>query len=334
MSLPVVSVHMITYNHEPYIRQAIDSVLSQQVDFPFEIVIGEDCSRDNTRALALAYQERHPSIVRVITSGSNVGMMKNAHRTFEATRGKYVAYCEADDYWQDPLKLQKQVRFLEQNPRCSLVCSDYDVLYEDTGRHDRYHNRSNGLDPGRIGNVRKIIRGTPSSGILTCTVMARRNLLVRAVEKNADLLAGDTPQPSGDTPLWAALFVEGPVGYIDESMATYRRVEVSATRNPSKAGLLRTSIAMKRQMLQLSERFDVPESEQALHRRDLQLRLLRLAYFERDRAAAMEAARALPSLSMLDRLLLFGARPGLTHHLTRPIVNCLARPLIPTVGKP
>lgn len=334
MTSPVVSVHMITYNHAPYIREAIESVLAQQTDFPFELVIGEDHSPDNTLAIVREYQQRHPDIIRVITSDQNVGMARNARRTFEACTGKYIAYCEGDDYWNTPLKLQKQVDFLEANPSCSLVCSDYDILFEDTGRRLTFINRQNNLQPGKIDQIKSIIRGTPSSGILTCTVMARRDLVALAVERNPAMLGGDTPQPCGDTPTWAGLFVEGRIGYIDESLATYRRIDVSATRNPSKAALLRTSIAMKRQMLEMAEMYNVDETEKSLHRLDLNKRLLRLAYFERDAALAREAFDALTSRTLLDRVLLFGAGSNALHTLVRPWVGLFARPLIPTTEKP
>lgn len=85
---PLVSVVMITYDHEPYITQAIQGVVSQETDFPFELIIGEDCSTDRTREIVLEYQRRHPEIIRVLSSGKNVGAYENARRTILAARGK------------------------------------------------------------------------------------------------------------------------------------------------------------------------------------------------------------------------------------------------------
>ena len=96
--LPLVSVHMITFNHEPYIARAIEGVLMQETDFPIELVIGEDCSTDGTREIVLEYQKKHPETIRVITSARNVGPNVNELRTDKACRGRYVAYCEGDDY--------------------------------------------------------------------------------------------------------------------------------------------------------------------------------------------------------------------------------------------
>ena len=93
----MVSVCMITYNHEAYIAQAIEGVLMQQTDFPIELVIGEDCSTDRTRAICLEYQQRHPGIIRLALRERNIGMMPNFVQTLQACEGKYIALCEGDD---------------------------------------------------------------------------------------------------------------------------------------------------------------------------------------------------------------------------------------------
>lgn len=120
MMEPLVSIHMITYNHAPYIGKAIEGVLAQKTTFPIELVIGEDCSTDGTREIVFEYQGRYPDLIRLIISESNIGAMQNNARTFAACVGKYVALCEGDDYWTDPHKLQKQVTFLEANPAYAI----------------------------------------------------------------------------------------------------------------------------------------------------------------------------------------------------------------------
>lgn len=113
---------MLAYNHEKYIAQAIDSILSQQVNFQFEIVIGEDCSTDNTRLILLDYWQKHPGVFKLLLHEKNVGPSKNHMLTMEACTAKYVAMCEGDDYWTSPHKLQEQVDHLEANPECNLSC--------------------------------------------------------------------------------------------------------------------------------------------------------------------------------------------------------------------
>ncbi len=130
---PLVSVQMITYNHEKYIEEAINGVVNQQCKFPFELLIGEDCSTDRTREICLEYQKKYPHIIRVLFSQENVGASQNSRRVTLRTRGKYLAFCEGDDYWTDMNKLQMQVDVLEQHPDIGLVCTNYSVKQEVTG---------------------------------------------------------------------------------------------------------------------------------------------------------------------------------------------------------
>lgn len=111
----VVSVIMLTYNHERYVRQALDSVLMQNVDFGYEILVGDDASTDGTIEILREYEAKNPGRVNVFLSEENQGTTKNAYRLFLQARGKYLASCEGDDYWTDPNKLQTQVDFMEKH---------------------------------------------------------------------------------------------------------------------------------------------------------------------------------------------------------------------------
>lgn len=123
----MVSVHMITFNHEKYIAKAIDGVLSQSTNFAFEIIIGDDCSTDSTRRICEEYQARHPGKILLLPSDRNLGAQRNGFRTLSACKGKYIAFCEGDDYWVHPSKLQRQVEYLERNPECSISLHDYEI---------------------------------------------------------------------------------------------------------------------------------------------------------------------------------------------------------------
>lgn len=126
---PLLSVLCITYNHENYIAQALDSFLMQETRFPFEIVVGEDCSTDATLSVVESYQRRFPGIIRIVTSTFNVGVIENFRRTLKACKGRYIALCEGDDFWTDKRKLQIQVDFMEDNP-------DYVITYHDACAFD------------------------------------------------------------------------------------------------------------------------------------------------------------------------------------------------------
>lgn len=120
VAAPLVSVLILTWNHEPYLAQTLESVVSQRCKFPFEIVIGEDCSTDATAAIAAEYRKRYPHLIRIVSASANVGMHRNLARIWHKARGRYIAICEGDDYWVDSDKLARQVARFDGNPRLSL----------------------------------------------------------------------------------------------------------------------------------------------------------------------------------------------------------------------
>src|SRR5579864_5088925 len=117
-----VSVMMITYNHERFIAQALESVLAQRVNFDYEIVIGEDCSTDRTREILLEFCRRYPKRIVPLLKDKNVGAMRNVEATLAACRGQYLALLEGDDYWTCEDKLQRQIDFLDEHPDYAICC--------------------------------------------------------------------------------------------------------------------------------------------------------------------------------------------------------------------
>ena len=137
---PLVSVKMVTYNHELYIAQAIEGVLIQETEFPIELIIGEDCSTDRTREIVLDYQKQYPNLIRVLISTENVGAARNDVLTYNACRGTYVAVCDGDDYWTDSSKLQKQVDFLDANPEYAMSGHAAKTIFlGDIAERERFH---------------------------------------------------------------------------------------------------------------------------------------------------------------------------------------------------
>lgn len=122
------SIICVTYNQAKYIRRAIGSFLTQKTDFPFEIILADDCSTDGTSAICAEYAAKYPDVIRHIRGDYNVGGVENERRAIDAAQGEYIAVCEGDDYWTDPKKLQKQVEFLEAH-------SDYSVTWT---RYEKY----------------------------------------------------------------------------------------------------------------------------------------------------------------------------------------------------
>lgn len=206
---PLVSVCCITYNHERYIAQAIEGFLMQKTNFPYEVVIGEDCSTDTTRETVYEYAAKHPQAIRVVTSERNVGARSNGIRTRSAARGRYVALCEGDDYWTNPLKLQKQVDFLQKHPECTVCFHNAEMIYEDQ-RQESHNYCPSGQK--QISGLEDLLR---LDFIPTCSVMYRRGVV-------PELPDWFHLAPTGDWPLLLLHAEKGKIGYIDEVMGVRR----------------------------------------------------------------------------------------------------------------
>lgn len=123
-----VSVICVTYNHEKYIREALDSILKQETNFAFEVLIGEDCSTDGTRDILKEYEKKYPERFRMYYRKQNLGATKNEYELFMDAKGKYIAALELDDIWTDSLKLQKQYDFLESHEEYIGVAHDFNII--------------------------------------------------------------------------------------------------------------------------------------------------------------------------------------------------------------
>lgn len=131
----IVSIQCLVYNHEPYLRKCLDGFVMQKTNFKFEAIVHDDCSTDKSCAIIREYAEKYPDIIKPIYEKENQYSKHDGslNRIMDnASIGKYVAICEGDDYWIDPLKLQKQVDFLESHPDFDMVRTDSNVYYQDT----------------------------------------------------------------------------------------------------------------------------------------------------------------------------------------------------------
>ena len=201
---------MITYNHEKFIAQAIDSVLMQQTTFDYELVIGEDCSTDGTRAIVVDYQQRYPDRIRAFLREKNLGMHENAKQTLDACRGEYIAFLEGDDYWTDPLKLQKQVDYLESHSEYSMCFHNVHVIQEGNEHEPTlWHTQP-------MKAVYTFEDLLPGNFIHTPSVMYRTGLVT-------ELPAWYYEMPMGDWPLYLLLTQHGGAGYLSDVMAVYRK---------------------------------------------------------------------------------------------------------------
>jgi glycosyltransferase involved in cell wall biosynthesis len=141
--VPIVSVCVLTYNHEKFIKECLEGILKQKVDFVYEIIIGDDFSTDMTQKICQEYVRKYPDRIILISSERNTGAVSNWQRIQNASTGKYIAICEGDDYWVDASKLQKQVDFLEVNPDYSVCYQDAKVINENSSiiNHNYGHRK-------------------------------------------------------------------------------------------------------------------------------------------------------------------------------------------------
>ena len=138
-----VSVCVVTYNQEKYIAECLDSLVSQETDFKFEIIVGEDCSTDGTRAIVQQYVDKYPDIVKPIFHKNNVGAVENIKQVYIAAKGRYIAHIDGDDMAL-PTKLQEQFNILEKNPQAIICSHNMLEVVNDTITKDGYWNHPKG----------------------------------------------------------------------------------------------------------------------------------------------------------------------------------------------
>jgi len=310
---PLVSVKMITYNHAPFIAQAIEGVLRQQATFPFELVIGEDCSTDGTREIVFAYAKRNPDLIRVVASDSNVGMKKNGLRTLEACRGKYVAFCEGDDYWHHPLKLQKQAHYLEKHPGCGLVFSDYDFYFTKTQKVAERVNQSKGFRSPMNVTIEQVL-GPEGGMIRTCTIMVRKKLLDRVIEGDPYLFQNEKFL-MGDIQIFAELSLQSEVSYYPESLATYRIHGESATRSRDKGKIARFCQSASEIKSYLCDKHKLPEHIRRAVELEWCESALRLAFHTRNKELADEVRKKKKTFTWKEWPRYYGAGNIVLHYI-------------------
>ncbi len=316
MKEPLVSILMITYNHRPFIAHAIQGVLQQESDFPFELVIGEDCSTDGTREIVFEYQNKYPDIIRVITSDKNVGSKKNGDRTGKACRGKYIAFCEGDDYWHHPGKLQKQADYLESHPECGLVYSSYHVYHIRAGKLIKDFIKFREWEMPAHPSLPEIVEGKDGNGlgILTCTVMVRKALRERIREADPYLYQNFL---MGDTQLWAEIATMADLHYIPESLATHNITDESATRSTDIRKVLRFQISSAELGLYLCKKYDLPSSLRSTFEARWCDVSLRFAFHSKNSTLADEVRQKKKEFTWEEWLRYYGAKHPAIYYACR-----------------
>lgn len=210
-----VTVHCIVYNHEKYLRDALDGFIMQKTNFKFEVLVHDDASTDSSPDIIREYELKYPDIIKPIYQKENLysrGISRTYKYMVPNTRGKYVAFCEGDDYWTDPYKLQKQYDYMEQHPECSLVAHDAMVLNCDTGTTERF-TRHDFSKPENCDFSSDNILDLPFT---TAAMFYKKDFYIRNEEFLKTIRCWDYV-------LKVLLATEGTVHVIPECMSVYRR---------------------------------------------------------------------------------------------------------------
>lgn len=214
---PFVSICCITYNHQRYIRDAIDSFLMQKTSFPFEIIIYDDASIDDTAEIIKEYAHKNPELIRPIYQTEN--QYSNGEQviltTFRAAKGKYVAICEGDDYWTDPLKLEKQVREMEKNPDCFISYHSAIRIWADNRK--KMQKIALKTNTTTIVSVEDVILG--GGGFMpTASIMLNREVIPRIIS----FFESAKEAPIGDYYIQILGAERGGALYLNDTMCVYR----------------------------------------------------------------------------------------------------------------
>jgi len=207
---PFISIWMVTYNHAKFIKKALDSILTQDTSHSFKLIIGDDCSTDETQTILKEYKSKYPSKIELILNNENIGPSDNAIKVYESCNGKYTAMCEGDDYWTDRKKLEKQIKYLEENPNAvgcfhnSICVDEHDHIVS-----ERYFK----LNHKKSYNQEAVIKELHST-YSTAALVFR----TYALKREFDFFK----QKPSDFMLDCVLTNHGSLSYLEETMSAYR----------------------------------------------------------------------------------------------------------------
>ncbi|MDD4892784.1 MAG: glycosyltransferase [Candidatus Rickettsiella isopodorum] len=208
MTEPIVSVCLITYNHVNYIRDAIEGVLMQKINYPWELIIADDFSTDGTREIIKAYAEKNPKLIKLILQEKNVGAAQNWFDLIYTPKSKYITYFEGDDYWTDPYKLQKQIDLMEKHNDYSACCHAVQRVFY--------------IDKKPLGVYRQANRDRVFSENEWYKLTSMQSSLLLRNKYIAILPDWITYSPVGDVSIRLFVSQQGKFAYINQIMSSYR----------------------------------------------------------------------------------------------------------------
>ena len=281
---PIVSICCLAYNHAKYIRQCLDGFIMQKTNFAFEVLIHDDASTDGTADIIREYELRYPGIIKPIYQKYNQyskGVKVNAKYNYSRAQGKYIALCEGDDYWIDPLKLQKQVDYLEIHGSCALVHTNFMYLYEQKNKEyidKKQNDYNNTILKYNNKEIQLKILDNNTYRVTTVTAMFRKESYLLAKEKYPLLFSSSFLM--GDTQLWIALLEFGDIYYFPEVTSVYRKHEGSATFGKKYHDILKFKLSVSEMRFFISQTVPGLLKENSKYKKDLEVNLCKYITFD------------------------------------------------------
>ncbi len=266
-NMPLVSVLVVTYNQENYISDTLDSIINQVCNFKYEILLGEDCSTDNTRDICIEYSKKYPEKIRLFLNEKNRGFITNYFSLLPEIKGKYVADCGGDDYWTDRNKLSRQIEILEKNENVGMVCSDWAELISRTNTvlnnksgivKDYYKSEEFGKE-----FIIKYINGQYPRVVLASACF-RTKWLMDSVKSHPQLFNHDLAVCE-DLPITLCMLSKGPVYYMKDELIVYRVLEKSVSHNKRDSYIRGFAWNAFKQTCIIINEFEISYSETAVY---------------------------------------------------------------------
>lgn len=283
---PKVVITSLAYNHELYVKDALEGFVMQKTNFPIVAIVHEDCSTDNTARIIKEYEKKYPDIIFPIFEEENQyskqnGTLSRIMRTAIAASGaKYVAMCEGDDYWTDPLKLQKQVDFLESHPEYGMCYAKAKFYYQESKKYGKY------LFGNEYNSLTDLLCNTYA--IPTASIVYKRDFIdynyYKIIEKHPEWKMGDLP-------LSLYLASKSKLQMIDEPMVVYRILKESTSHFKSYdqyASFINSAYSVKKEFAKLN---NVWNTCKKCHHLNLRNELLRAAVVSNDFKALNKALK-------------------------------------------
>ena len=290
---PYVSIVMTSYNRERYISQAIDSILSQEVNFQYEIIIGDDFSTDNSRMILENYHTKYPNIFVLNLQMSNQGFGTNWATTLQLARGKYVAFLDDDDYYCDKCRLQEMVDYMDEHSPCGLLHTNYYRLYNETGEMVPNNARDASNEDAMLG----LYHGTYPLCFGTCMI---RNSLIKQYVNLEDYIRLKFTIQDWPTCILLADYTE--FHYMNKLSYVYRKYEGSMSAPKTYDAIIKKYSQEERMYEYICSKFphklhyDANEWKQYMHHL-----LLSLAYRKKDFLSAKKYAQLSGATSVKAR---------------------------------